>query len=85
METTMPQIRNLRAMFMAAAEIAEKARDNEYVEFANVNTELAAMAVQVKCLEIGHKQAVEMAKGNGYLESWQRITPQGKSYDALPE
>ena len=79
------EVKNLRAMFAAAADIYIQAREGEIVEYHNTEIQLAALREMREVMNLGHKQAIEMTKSEEYYKNWQRITPQGKSYDALPE
>ena len=79
------EVKNLRAMFAAAADIYVKAREGEIVEYHNTEIQLEALKEMRELMKLGHQQAIAMTQSEEYYKNWQRITPQGKSYDALPE
>ena len=82
----MKSVDNLRAMFAATADIYRQSQDNEIVEHGNIRDGLEALKLMLAIHEVAHKQALAMTEHEEkYIHNWQRITPQGKSYDALPE
>ena len=76
---------NVRSMFAVAAQLCEKAINNEEIDMANADTQLKSLKFMLDCMEFAHKHSVSTATIEGYEKKFREFNPQLKNFDELPE
>jgi len=76
---------NLRSMLAIAADVCEKMENEEDVNMERQAMRLKSIDTMVKCIDSAIKIGSLEIQFKGFSEVWNKLNPQLKNYDALPE
>jgi hypothetical protein len=76
---------NLKSMFASAAIMFDKLDNAEEVDSNAMSMQLDQLNFMLKILETAHKITIGRCQFENYETVWNKLNPQLKNYDALPE